>query len=223
MPEFKGLRVYAGKDGETVETKREMTVRDLMRHTSGLTYGVPNGSPVDKLYIANKIESPGDTLADMVMYLETGSSSPSLPSSISTRAPAEVIGLVKEWMRKMASGDIAVPVLTSFLPMASSRTTFPCRATSTTTPAVWFLSTVACTRDLIRSSFSADMPTTSGIACVNSSARPAPRNRHPDNTAHEIALTDFLPRSGTISTVEAAARLLPKISVSPDCRMQRLF
>ena len=34
--------------------------------TSGLTYGMPNGSPVDKLYIANKIENPGDSLADMV-------------------------------------------------------------------------------------------------------------------------------------------------------------
>jgi CubicO group peptidase (beta-lactamase class C family) len=34
--------------------------------TSGLTYGMPNGSPVDKLYIANKIENLGDSLADMV-------------------------------------------------------------------------------------------------------------------------------------------------------------
>jgi CubicO group peptidase (beta-lactamase class C family) len=66
LPEFKGLRVHAGKGDQTIEAKREMTVRDLMRHTSGLTYGMPNGSPVDKLYIANKIEDPGDSLADMV-------------------------------------------------------------------------------------------------------------------------------------------------------------
>jgi CubicO group peptidase (beta-lactamase class C family) len=46
-----------------------MTIRDLMRHTSGLTYGMPNGSPVDKLYIANRIESPGDTLQDKVVKL----------------------------------------------------------------------------------------------------------------------------------------------------------
>jgi len=66
LPDFKGLRVYAGNGDQTVEAKREMTVRDLMRHTSGLTYGIPNGSPVDKLYIANKIEDTGDSLADMV-------------------------------------------------------------------------------------------------------------------------------------------------------------
>jgi CubicO group peptidase (beta-lactamase class C family) len=66
LPEFKGLRVYAGPGGQTAEAKREMTVRDLMRHTSGLTYGMPNGSPVDKLYIANRIADPGEGLADLV-------------------------------------------------------------------------------------------------------------------------------------------------------------
>jgi CubicO group peptidase (beta-lactamase class C family) len=66
LPEFKGLRVYAGTGGGTVEARREVTVRDLMRHTSGLTYGMPDGSPVDQLYIANKVEDPGDSLADMV-------------------------------------------------------------------------------------------------------------------------------------------------------------
>jgi CubicO group peptidase (beta-lactamase class C family) len=71
LPELKGLRVHAGKGDETVEAKREMTVRDLMRHTSGLTYGMPNALPVDKLYIANKIEDPRDSLADMVGKLGT--------------------------------------------------------------------------------------------------------------------------------------------------------
>jgi CubicO group peptidase (beta-lactamase class C family) len=69
LPEFKGLRVYAGNGDQTLKAKQEMTVRDLMRHTSGLTYGMPNGSPVDKLYIANKIEDSNDTLADMVSKL----------------------------------------------------------------------------------------------------------------------------------------------------------
>jgi CubicO group peptidase (beta-lactamase class C family) len=69
LPAFKGLRVYAGPAGETTDAKREMTIRDLMRHTSGLVYGMPNGSPVDKLYIAHGIESPGDSLRDMVVKL----------------------------------------------------------------------------------------------------------------------------------------------------------
>jgi CubicO group peptidase (beta-lactamase class C family) len=69
LPEFKGLRVYAGKNDETVEAKREMTIRDLMRHTSGLTYGMPNGTGVDKLYIAIGIDGPGLSLAEMVAAL----------------------------------------------------------------------------------------------------------------------------------------------------------
>ena len=39
VPEFKGLRVHAGKadSDETMEVAREPTIRDLMRHTAGLT------------------------------------------------------------------------------------------------------------------------------------------------------------------------------------------
>jgi CubicO group peptidase (beta-lactamase class C family) len=69
LPEFKGLRVYAGKNDETVEAKREMTIRDLMRHTSGLTYGMPNGSGVDKMYIAKGIDGPQLSLTEMVAAL----------------------------------------------------------------------------------------------------------------------------------------------------------
>jgi CubicO group peptidase (beta-lactamase class C family) len=71
LPELGGLRVHAGPGDETVEAKREMTIRDLMRHTSGLTYGMPDGPPVDKLYIASKILGRGDSLADMVGKLGT--------------------------------------------------------------------------------------------------------------------------------------------------------
>lgn len=66
LPEFKGRRVHVGDGGRTVAAEREMTVRDLMRHTSGLTYGTPSGSPVDKLYIAKGVRNPADSLADMV-------------------------------------------------------------------------------------------------------------------------------------------------------------
>jgi CubicO group peptidase (beta-lactamase class C family) len=69
LPEFEGLRVSTGRPGETVEAKREMTIRDLMRHTSGLTYGMPNGTSVDKMYIARGIDGPGLSLAEMVAAL----------------------------------------------------------------------------------------------------------------------------------------------------------
>ena len=69
LPEFKGLRVHTGKGDETVPAAREMTVRDLLRHTSGLSYGLLGDSAVDRLYRANKIGDREDTLADLVRKL----------------------------------------------------------------------------------------------------------------------------------------------------------
>ena len=52
LPEFKDLKVYAKGEGDAVEfasCEREMAVRDLMRHTSVLTYG-GGKTPTDELY-----------------------------------------------------------------------------------------------------------------------------------------------------------------------------
>jgi CubicO group peptidase (beta-lactamase class C family) len=46
-----------------------MTIRDLMRHTAGLTYGAPNGSAVDRMYEARGIDGPQLSLAEMVAVL----------------------------------------------------------------------------------------------------------------------------------------------------------
>ena len=46
LPEFRDVKV--GPEG--VAPKRAMTVQDLMRHTSGLTYGIFGNSPVDQMY-----------------------------------------------------------------------------------------------------------------------------------------------------------------------------
>jgi len=60
LPEFKDMTVavetFDSATGagtlRTVPAKRQITVHDLMRHTSGLTYGVflPKGSPLRKMY-----------------------------------------------------------------------------------------------------------------------------------------------------------------------------
>src|ERR1700722_17628390 len=39
IPEMRNLRVYVGPKDETVPAQREITIRDLMRHTAGFTYG----------------------------------------------------------------------------------------------------------------------------------------------------------------------------------------
>lgn len=61
LPEFKDVKVGT----EHVTPKRPMTVQDLLRHTSGLTYGIFGNSAVDDLYKKSGIFT-ADSLADMV-------------------------------------------------------------------------------------------------------------------------------------------------------------
>lgn len=58
------------KDDGTVEIelepqKRPMTVQDLMRHTSGLTYGAIGANPVKQSYLDMKVNDRGQTNAEM--------------------------------------------------------------------------------------------------------------------------------------------------------------
>ena len=61
LPEFKGLGVYNGGGGgvpfQTKPTAEPMRMVDLLRHTSGLTYGFQNRSNVDAAYREGKIEN----------------------------------------------------------------------------------------------------------------------------------------------------------------------
>ncbi len=73
IPEFKKLKVVADPDAEVIRevaARREMSVRDLMRHTSGLTYGFFGNTAVDKLY-RKSIQLGGSktTLEDMTKNL----------------------------------------------------------------------------------------------------------------------------------------------------------
>jgi CubicO group peptidase (beta-lactamase class C family) len=72
LPALKGLKVYAGGKGDELKLaapRREMTVRDLMRHTSGLTYGSISNTPVDQLYRKHNVLGQGATLEKMVEAL----------------------------------------------------------------------------------------------------------------------------------------------------------
>src|ERR1700686_3832982 len=61
LPEFKDVKV--GPDGAA--PKRPMTVQDLMRHTSGLTYGLFGNSAIDQMYRKAEIFN-SKSLAEMV-------------------------------------------------------------------------------------------------------------------------------------------------------------
>ena len=77
IPSWKDLRVFAGGNHPifaTVPPARPMTVRDLLSHTSGLTYGFMERTNVDaayrKLAVGDRAK-PGTTLADMIDTLAT--------------------------------------------------------------------------------------------------------------------------------------------------------
>lgn len=61
LPAFGDVKVGV----EKAAPKRPMTVQDLLRHTSGLTYGIFGSSPVDDLYKKSTIFA-SKSLADMV-------------------------------------------------------------------------------------------------------------------------------------------------------------
>jgi CubicO group peptidase (beta-lactamase class C family) len=74
LPQFAGQRVFSGGGYGAVATEpavRDITFRDLLTHTSGLTYGFMQATPVDAIYRAQKLELPGadEPLADVVARL----------------------------------------------------------------------------------------------------------------------------------------------------------
>lgn len=74
LPEFKDVKV--GPEGTA--PKRPMTVQDLMRHTSGLTYGLFGNSAVDQMYRkanifgAKSLEEMVKTIAGMPLLHQPG-------------------------------------------------------------------------------------------------------------------------------------------------------
>jgi CubicO group peptidase (beta-lactamase class C family) len=67
VPAFGDVRVWA-REGP-VTPHRPMTVRDLLRHTSGLTYGLFGETPVDSLYRKANLTSQNRTLDQLVAEL----------------------------------------------------------------------------------------------------------------------------------------------------------
>lgn len=68
LPEFKDVQVY-GEGGALVKPKSPMTIRHLMAHTSGLTYGFFGNTPVDQQYRAANLLGSESTLAEFTQKL----------------------------------------------------------------------------------------------------------------------------------------------------------
>ncbi len=71
LPEFAASRVYtAGSRGrfDSIPAERGITFRDLLTHTSGLTYGFMDAHPIDAMYRAEGVDfqTSGLTLGEVV-------------------------------------------------------------------------------------------------------------------------------------------------------------
>jgi CubicO group peptidase (beta-lactamase class C family) len=71
LPEFGAVKVAVAQGAEPGHTEpdRPITVQDLLRHTSGLTYEFRGNGPVHKMYTAARIYSRDQSNADQVSAL----------------------------------------------------------------------------------------------------------------------------------------------------------
>jgi CubicO group peptidase (beta-lactamase class C family) len=71
LPELSALKVALtrGAEIDLVDAERPITIQDLLRHTSGLTYEFRGNGPVHKKYMAEKIYSRSQSNADQVATL----------------------------------------------------------------------------------------------------------------------------------------------------------
>ncbi len=84
IPSLKNMRIYAGSEDDTMQTvaaKQEISLHHLLTHTSGLTYGLLNVTPVAKRYVEQKtdfhhaidnLETVVNRLADIPLEFEPG-------------------------------------------------------------------------------------------------------------------------------------------------------
>ena len=68
IPEFANMKVYNKDQTEILDAKKEITVKQLLMHTAGFTYGWGN-KPVDERYKELKMSGSSATLADMAKTL----------------------------------------------------------------------------------------------------------------------------------------------------------
>jgi CubicO group peptidase (beta-lactamase class C family) len=71
LPELgrRKVALVRGTETELVDAERPITIQDLLRHTSGLTYEFRGSGPVHKMYMAEKIYSRNQSNADQVAAL----------------------------------------------------------------------------------------------------------------------------------------------------------
>jgi CubicO group peptidase (beta-lactamase class C family) len=104
IPEFKKTKVLVA-DGELADLTREITIRDLLTHTAGLSYGDEEDFPVDELYRQADLFGAGITLEEMVHRL-TGLPLVHQPGEVWRYSVAtDVVGYLVEVISDMPFAD----------------------------------------------------------------------------------------------------------------------
>jgi CubicO group peptidase (beta-lactamase class C family) len=117
LPEFADTRVWAGGDADvttTVPMASAMTVRQLMTHTSGLTYGFMNTNVVDAEYRRQHLGMPSDAL-DLETWVKRLATIPLLcqpGSQWNYSVSTDVLGrLVEVWSGKTLEAFLQTQIL----------------------------------------------------------------------------------------------------------------
>jgi CubicO group peptidase (beta-lactamase class C family) len=69
IPEFANLQVAAAKGNRVEKASHPITIRELMTHTAGFTYGAMSPSSVDQMYLKKQVLAYDGTLRDMITRL----------------------------------------------------------------------------------------------------------------------------------------------------------
>jgi CubicO group peptidase (beta-lactamase class C family) len=127
FPKFATMRVAAREAGEptadTVPASRQITIQDLMRHTSGLIYGGRGNTPVHKMYPAGSGDAARDY--DGAAFMEKLASLPLLyqPATVWDYGfGIDVLGLTVESITRQTLGQYLQANL--FTPLGMTDTGF---------------------------------------------------------------------------------------------------
>jgi len=125
IPAFKNLNVYAGSDGNNnfilEDMAREITIRDLLRHTSGLTYDFLDTSPVGKMYEEQQVTT-SDNLEAMVEKLKKIPLTSQPGEKFTYGVSTDVLGFLVEKVSGMSFPDFLHKEI--FVPLNMTETAF---------------------------------------------------------------------------------------------------
>jgi len=107
LPELADLKVAVqrGTEIELVPQARPITVQDLLRHTSGLTYEFRGSGPVHKMYMAAKIYNRHQSNADQVAALSKMPLLHQPGSKWEYSRSTDVLGRLVEVLSDLSLGD----------------------------------------------------------------------------------------------------------------------